>query len=147
VIDADGKKQYYQRDLIWTLEQKQLLIASIYNGIEIGKFLFRYRSWAKINEGILKDGHGYHWECVDGKQRFFAILHFVQNKYPDSHGNYWNDLAPKAQSHICNYHNLSYGEMGENAKDSDVIETFLTMNFSGTPMSPEHIAFVQSFKM
>jgi len=147
VIDADGKKQYYQRDLVWTLEQKQLLIDSIYNGIEIGKFLFRYKSWEAIEQGMTDNGHGFSWECVDGKQRFFAILHFIQNKYPDSYGNYWRDLSPTAQHRLLEYHNLSYGEMGERAQDSDVIETFLTLNFCGTPMSKEHIRLVQSFNM
>lgn len=147
VIDSDGNKQFYQRDLVWTLEQKQMLVDSIYNGIEIGKFLFRYKSWKKIEEGMAKDGHGYSWDCVDGKQRFFAILHFVQNKYPDSNGNYWNDLSPIAQNKFLEYGNLSYGEMGEQATDNDVIETFLTLNFTGTPMSKEHIEFVQTFKM
>jgi hypothetical protein len=147
VIDAEGNKQFYQRELIWTLEQKQLLIDSIYNGIEIGKFLFRYNTWSKIEEGMTNDGHGYSWDCVDGKQRFMAILHFVQNKYPDSYGNYWNDLSENAQGKLLNYHNLSYGEMGESTKDSDVVDTFLTMNHSGVPMSKEHIEYVQQFRM
>jgi len=147
VTDANGEKQYYQRDLVWTLEQKRLLIDSIYNGIEIGKFLFRYKSWEDMVEGMREQGHGYSWDCVDGKQRFFAILEFVQGKYNDSHGNNWEDLSANAQRHFLDYSNLSYGEMGENAKDSDVVETFLTLNFTGTPMSKEHIEFVQSFKM
>lgn len=144
VIDKDGNKQFYQRDLVWTLEQKQLLIDSIYNGIEIGKFLFRYRSWKHIEDGMKNDGHGFSWDCVDGKQRFHAILHFVQNKFPDSYGNYWNDLNENAQRKILGYNKLSYGEMGETAKDSDVIETFLTMNFTGVPQSKEHLEFVKS---
>jgi hypothetical protein len=147
VFDAKGEKQFYQRDLVWTLEQKQLLIDSIYNGIEIGKFLFRHNSWKKVEQGMAEDGHGFDWDCVDGKQRFFAILHFIQNKYPDSFGNYWDDLSSDAQNHIIHYNNLSYGEMGDEAKDTDVVETFLTLNFTGTPMSKEHIQFVQSFKM
>ncbi len=147
IIDINGEKQYYQRDLVWTLEQNQLLIDSIYNGIEIGKFLFRYKSWESLEKGAKDNGHGYSWDCVDGKQRFHAILHFIQNKFPDSYGNYWKDLAPNAQDKVLDYSKLSYGEMGETAKDADVIETFLTINFCGTPMPPEHLAFVQSIKI
>lgn len=143
VIDKEGNKQFYQRDLVWTLEQKQLLIDSIYNNIEIGKFLFRYRSWEHIEQGMKNDGHGFRWDCVDGKQRFHAILHFLQNKFADSYGNYYKDLSEQAQNKLLNYHCLSYGEMGESAKDNDVIETFLTMNFSGVPQSAEHLAFVK----
>jgi hypothetical protein len=143
VIDKDGNKQFYQRDLVWSLEQKQLLIDSIYNNIEIGKFLFRYRTWEHIEQGMLEDGHGFSWDCVDGKQRFHAILHFIQNKFPDSYGNYFKDLSEVAQNKFLGYRFLSYGEMGETAKDSDVIETFLTMNFSGVPQSKEHLEFVK----
>jgi len=147
VIDADGKKQHYQRGLVWTLEQKQLLVESIYNNIEIGKFLFRHNTWARMEKGMIENGHGYSWDCVDGKQRFFAILHFIQNKYPDSHGNYWNDLSEDAHRKFLHYGNLSYGEMGENAKDTDVVDTFTTLNFCGTPMNKEHIDYVKSIRM
>lgn len=144
VIDKDGNKQFYQRDLVWTLEQKQLLIDSIYNNIEIGKFLFRYKNWESVEQGMLNDGHGFHFDCVDGKQRFHAILHFLQNKFPDSYGNYFKDLSEIAQNKFLGYRFLSYGEMGENTKDSDVLETFLTMNFTGVPQSKEHLEFVKS---
>jgi len=147
IIDANGERQYYQRDLVWTLEQKQLLIDSIYNGIEIGKFLFRYLGWTRLDKERKETGHGHHFDCVDGKQRFFAILHFVQGKFPDSHGNYWKDLSPEAWGRFLHYANLSYGEMPEDATDNDVVENFLTLNFTGTPMSKEHIQFVQSFNM
>jgi len=147
IIDANGERQYYQRDFVWTLEQKQLLIDSIYNGIEIGKFLFRYLGWKRLETERQETGHGHHFDCVDGKQRFFAILHFIQNKYPDSNGNYWKDLSPNAQSRLLHYPNLAYGEMGEDATDHDVVDNFLTLNFTGTPMSKEHIAFVQSINL
>jgi hypothetical protein len=147
VIDANGEKQYYQRDLVWTLEQKQLLIDSIYNGIEIGKFLFRYNDWNKIVAQVEEGGHGYNFDCVDGKQRFFTILHFVQNKFPDSHGNYWSDLSNIAQRRFLSFGNLSYGQLSDHATDDDVINNFLTLNFTGTPMSKEHIDYVRSFNM
>lgn len=147
ITDNDGKIIRYQRDLVWTLEQKQLLIDSIYNGIEIGKFLFRKREWSLIDKDMTNNTHAYHMDCVDGKQRYDAILSFVQNKFADSHGNFWEDLSPDAQRKFLGYSKLTYGEMGDTAKDSDIIDTFLTMNFTGTPMSKEHIEFVQSIKM
>jgi len=147
IIDANGKRQHYQRELVWTLEQKQLLIESIYQEIEIGKFLFRYNSWSKLEKEMKESGHGHSFDCVDGRQRFFAILHFIQNEYPDSHGNYWNDLSLTAQRRFLGYANLSYGELSESATDEDVIDNFLMLNHSGQPMSPEHIAFVQSINV
>lgn len=147
VIDADGNKQFYQRDLVWSLEQKQLLIESIYNNIEIGKILYRYNSWARLTKQEKEDGVGYNFDCVDGKQRFFAILHFLQNKYPDMHGNYWDDLSGNAHGRFLNYGNLSYGEMGEDATDEDVVDNFLTLNHTGVPMSLEHIEYVKTINM
>lgn len=147
VIDKNGVKQFYQRDLVWTLEQKQLLIDSIYNGIEIGKFLFRYNAWSRMEKEKEETGEEHSWDCVDGKQRLLSILEFLQNKYPDSLGNYWDDLSDIAKRRFLNYHNLSYGELSESATDEDVIENFLTLNFTGTPMSKEHIEYVKSFSM
>lgn len=147
VTDAKGDKHYYQRGLIWDLRENQLLIESIYQGIEIGKFLFRYLAWGKLEKDAKSIGHGYSFDCVDGKQRFNAILTFIQNKFPDLNGNYWDDLAPRAQDRFLNYANLSYGELPESATDNDVLDNFLTLNHSGRPMSEEHIAFVRSINL
>ena len=46
-----------------------------------------------------------------------------------------------------NYSKLSYGKLDENTTDEDTINVFLTLNFTGTPMSKEHIKYVQSIKM
>lgn len=147
VYDENGEIRHYQRSLVWTLEQKQLLIDSIYNGIEIGKFLFRFNSWARLKKLEKETGSPYSYDCVDGKQRFFAILEFLQNKYPDSYGNYWKDLSTNAHQRFMGYGNLSYGELPETATDQDVIDNFLTLNFTGVPMSKEHIEYVKTFKL
>lgn len=146
IIDTNGEKQYYQRGLVWTLEQKQLLIDSIYNDIEIGKFLLRYNAWSRMKKEEAETGTMHSFDCVDGKQRLNTILEFVQNKFPDSMGNYWNDLNGYAQRRFKNYGNLSFGELPESATDEDVIDNFLTLNFTGVPMSKEHIEYVKTFK-
>jgi hypothetical protein len=147
VIDAEGNKRFYQRGLVWTLEQKQLLIDSIYNWIEIGKVLIRRNSWERFEKEREETGEGHGRDCVDGKQRLCTIIEFVQNKFPDSKGNYWNDLSPKAQRRFLNYDMISSGELSEKATDQDVIDSFLTLNFTGVQMSREHIDYVRSFRM
>lgn len=147
VIDKDGNRQYYQRGLVWSLEQKQLLIDSVYNGIEIGKFILRYRSWDDLCAEMLENGHGYNFSCVDGKQRLNALIEFVCNQFKDSKGYYFKDLSDAAKRSFFGYGKLALGKMDENTKDSDVVEVFLTLNFTGTPMSKEHIQFVQSIKI
>ena len=44
VLDKDGNKKYYQRDFVWTLEEKRLFIDSIYNGLNCGSITLRRRS-------------------------------------------------------------------------------------------------------
>jgi hypothetical protein len=147
VIDSNGEKQYYQRGLVWTVEQKQLLIESIYNDIEIGKFLLRHNHWSRMEKEESETGTMHSYDCVDGKQRLNTLFGFVHNEYPDSHGNYWDDLSGNAQRRFFNYSNLSLGVLSESAADEDVIDNFLTLNFTGVPMSQNHIEYIKSIKM
>lgn len=147
VVDAKGEKQYYQRGLVWTLEQKQLLIESIYNDIEIGKFLLRYNSWSRMEKDEAETGKMYSLDCVDGKQRLNTIWEFVHNEFPDMYGNYWSDLSGNAQRRFFNYGNLSMGELPESSTDEDVINNFVTLNFTGVAMSKEHIEYVKTIKI
>lgn len=146
VLDKEGNKVYYQRGLVWSLEQKQLLINSIYNGAEIGKFIFKYHSWNNIMAQVKETGHGYNYDMVDGKQRINALLDFIHNKFTDTNGNYWSDFSEKAQRKFLNYNNLTIGEMEENTKDSEILMVFNMINDTGIPMSKEHLNFVQSIQ-
>jgi hypothetical protein len=149
VIDNDGNEVEFQRGLVWTIEQKQLLIESIYNNIEIGKVVFRKRDFHWV-ENRIKAGkleHTAFMDLIDGKQRFITIFEFINNKFPDLHGNYFDDFSNNAKVRFRNYNNLTYVELNEDTKDKDVIEQFLAINFAGVPMSKEHIDFVKSIKV
>lgn len=137
-VETPDGIEYYQRGLVWTEEQKKLLIDSIYQNIEIGKFLFRKNTY----EREVKTGFG--WDLVDGKQRLTTIIDFINNKFTDSYGNYFKDLSDKAQTSFVGFDSLSYGELDEKTTDRQVSEQFLKLNFTGTPMSPEHIEYVKS---
>lgn len=137
-VETSDGIEYYQRGLVWSEEQKKLLIDSIYQNIEIGKFLFRKNTYQR---GV-KTGFG--WDLVDGKQRLTTIVDFIQNKFPDNYGNYFRDLSDKAQSRFVDFDSLSYGELDEDTTDTQVSEQFLKLNFTGTPMTPEHIEYVTS---
>ena len=76
----------YQRDYVWELSDKQLLIDSIFNNIDIGKFAFihlDYKTWNKT---------GYAYEILDGKQRLKTIIDFYENRFSYK-GIYYNDLS------------------------------------------------------
>jgi len=144
VYDANGNKQYYQRDFCWTLKDKQLLIDSIYNGIDCGKILIRMRGWGTL-EAMSKKGETdlAFRDIVDGKQRLDAIRGFIMNEYPDSHGNYYMDLSFIAQNGFTNHQLCSYAEMNESITDDETIYQFLKMNFTGVQQSQEHLDYVK----
>lgn len=143
-----GDKQYYQRPLVWTTEDKVNLIDSIYQGIDCGKILIRKRSWKELREQIKKGDKELFWnDVVDGKQRLNAIKDFIENKFADSYGNYYKDLSDNAQRRLTNHQLFSYAELPENSSDESVKEQFLRLNFCGVPQSKEHIEFVKSIKL
>ena len=144
VFDADGNKLYYQRDYCWTNEQERCFIESIYNSINCGMVVVRKRSWAWVAQQI-KNGNEEvsFWDIVDGKQRLHALSRFVCDKFKDSHGNYFSDLSEWAQNEFLDSMVIAYAELGETATDEDVIETFLGVNHTGTPMTKEHIESVK----
>lgn len=147
-LKENGKKIYYQRDFCWTLNDKQLLIESIINGIEIGKIVLRKRSFEWIEKQIKKGNLEVSFkDVVDGKQRLNALLGFLNNEFCDVRGNYWEDYSQQAKHSFLSFMGITFGEMGENATDEDVKATFLGVNFSGVPMSQEHIEFVKNISL
>lgn len=145
IHDKDGNKHYYQRPFVWTKKDNQLLIESIYNGIECGRILVRHRSWGKIT-ALIKKGEteiGFR-EIVDGKQRLNAVRGFLNDEFKDFQGNTYSDLSAEAQHHFGNHQLFSYAEMGESCTDEQVITQFLKLNFTGKPQSIEHINHVKS---
>lgn len=148
VTGPKGEDIMYQRGLVWSVDDKKLLIDSIYNNIEIGKFVLRLRKWNWVKERLEKGQFKYtaFADVVDGKQRINTLIEFVTNQFPDCYGNYWRDLSDDAQWKFRNYMKFSYFELDENTTDSEVLEQFLAINFTGAPMSKEHIEYVKSIR-
>lgn len=144
VFNANGEKEYYQRDLVWKKKDKQLFIESIYNNLDCGMFVFRKRGYRFV-EKQFKSGNyeAAFYDIVDGKQRMDAIRGFVMGEYPDLHGNYFTDLSEYARRKFEDFSCFSYAELDEDASDADVIRTFLNVNFTGVKMSKEHIDYVK----
>lgn len=147
VINKGGKKEYYQRGFCWDLKDKQLLIESIYNGINCGKIIVRKRSWKYIEDEVKKGNKEVCFlDLVDGKQRLNTILEFIQDKFKDLHGYYFSDLSDKAKHTFLSTNLISYAEMEEESTDQDVINTFLMINFTGRVMSQEHIDYIREIQ-
>ena len=121
----------YQRDHVWTRKDKVALIDSIFNNIEIGKFVFVERSM-----GV----RGKLYEILDGKQRLTTILEFVEDRFKYK-GFYFSELSFRDQHKITDT-NISYGYL-ENPSKEAIFDTFIKLNTCGKPMASKHINHVK----
>ena len=147
VLDRKGERVYYQRDFVWTMKDKQLLIESLYNKIDLGKIVLRRRSFDFVKKEAEKGEEvGFH-DIVDGKQRLNAIIGFLSDEYPDLNNRYFSEFSDIAKHRLLDCQVLAYGELGESATDQDVKSVFLGINFTGVEMSQEHIDFVKDIQI
>lgn len=145
VFNKNREKIYYQRELVWTIDDKQRLIESIYNNIACGAIVIRKRPWEFLEQSAsLGETDLSLSDVVDGKQRLNAIYEFINDKFVDSFGNYYSDLSNYAQRVFLSSMAFSYQEMDEKSTDIDVITQFLKTNFTGKPQSIEHINYVKN---
>jgi uncharacterized protein with ParB-like and HNH nuclease domain len=70
----------YQRKLVWTEEEKENLIDSIFKGYPIPLILFAEH---------IKYGQKLQYEILDGMQRLNAIVGFIENEFSVS-GKYFD---------------------------------------------------------
>lgn len=148
IYEKDGKKQHYQRDFVWSEDDKKNLVDSIYNRIDCGKILIRKRGWKELERLVDMGETEIAWiDIVDGKQRLGAVIDFTKNKFADHEGNYYSELSDTAQRKFMDHQLFSYSELPEESTDAAVREQFLRLNFMGVPQSKEHIEFVKSIKV
>jgi len=140
VLDKDGNKQYFQRELVWKLKDKQLFIESLYMGIDCGTILVKPYSYHYVENLVKKGETELAWkDVIDGKQRLHALIDFLDGKFKDIHGNYWGDLSAKAQNKIMSSQQFKYVELPEDCSDELVLKQFLRLNYAGVPQSKEHL--------
>jgi hypothetical protein len=126
----------YQRDYVWSLEDKQYLIHSIFNKIDIGKFTFYIRSY----EEEQKIGDNNRCEIIDGKQRLSTFIEFYENRF-QYEGKYYTDLGFKDRNQFDNF-NIVYAETTNLTKEQR-IKLFLKVNITGKVMDKEHLKNVE----
>lgn len=148
VFDKKGNKIYYQRDFVWNLNDKQMLIDSIYNNIGCGTVIIRKRGFKEL-EILEKRGETdlFFYDVIDGKQRLKTLEEFFNNIFPDIYGNYFNDLSNEAQNHIKNSQLINYSETYENVKDENVLKQFINLNCFGIAQDKNHINYIKSIKI
>ena len=131
----------YQRGLVWSLEQKQSFIKSLFNKRA------KVTPTFLVNPNKIKDGY---YEVLDGKQRISTILEFVKGGFAVE-GFYFNDLSLK--DIICfksvpfvyktiKYYDKKIGETEMPLKSK--IELFLQVNEYGEHVSQEHLEKIKN---
>lgn len=120
----------YQRDFVWDEKDKEALIDSVFNNIDIGKFVF-------IDKGYCND---LLYEILDGKQRLSALKDFYENKFTYK-GLYFNELSKKEQDYFESYY-VSVAEVSDSSREQ-ILKYFLMLNRQGRIMSQEQLKKVE----
>ena len=124
----------YQRGHVWTEDQKVLLVDSLFNGIDLGKFVFAFNGFdVGPNENLT--------EIIDGKQRLSAIIEFYEDRFPYK-GKLFSQLKWQDRSFFLRYL-ITYGESKEPLTEKQKIEIFLRLNAGGTAQTKEHMDMVR----
>lgn len=127
----------YQRNPVWQLEKKQLLIDSILRGYDIPKIYFR----------TLGQDQLYDHEIVDGQQRLRSIWDFCENhfplgnesidfdEFPNLDGKFFCDLTKNEQDIILAF-NLTIADIS-GATEEEIRELFLRLQNGESLKPPE----------
>lgn len=120
----------YQRDLVWDLKDKELLIDSVFKGVSIGAFAF-----VKLDFSSLKENEPY-LEILDGKQRLTTLAEFYADGFK-YRGKYFSEMS-KSDKRYFMASLVSLG-MASNLSEKEKIRYFLDLNTKGRPQSEDHL--------
>jgi hypothetical protein len=123
----------YQRGNVWTHDDKLNLISSIFDNVDIGKFVF-------IQLPYKADSPTY--EVLDGKQRIIALCEFFENRFPWRR-KCFSELCYRDQGHFEEYHISVATVRNEDVKLSDKYLYFLRLNTGGKLQDPKHVERVR----
>jgi hypothetical protein len=121
----------YQRGNVWTLDDKVKLIDSIFNNVDIGKFVFIK---LPFREGCPS------YECLDGKQRVTALVEFNEGRFAYK-GMTIHQMCGHDQDHFGDYP-ISMAHLSP-MTDKQKYEYFLKLNMGGKAQDPRHLAYVK----
>lgn len=131
----------YQRDLVWSTEQKQAFIKTLMIGdVDLCPTL--------IAEPYSKGKREY--EVLDGKQRMMAVINYIRGKFPVE-GFYYKDLSLGDVSRLMyspfKYKLIKYYDKKKGFSEMTIeqkVELFLQINEYGQRVSEEHLAKIKS---
>ena len=113
---------------MWSDHDREALLASVFENIDIGKFVFveaeRYEKGKPCEE------------ILDGKQRLTTLLDFYLDRFP-YHGLYFSDLSMKERKWF-NDRQVSVGHV-RLADRKQVMQIFVILNTCGHVMEQKNI--------
>lgn len=130
-VDFDPE---YQRGYVWSPEDKELLIDSVFRNIDIGKFVFVKvpdDEWSRRQ--VL-------YEILDGKQRLSTFIEFYENRITYK-GKYFNELSGTDKG-VFLRHSVSFAEI-DSADKKTILKHFLMLNRTGKAMDEIHLQKVE----
>jgi hypothetical protein len=119
----------FQRDYVWTQEDKEKFLDSVFKWQDIGKWTIWKRPYPKSDI------------VVDGKQRLSTLVDFFLDK-TTWRGVKYSELDGRSRR-VFREAPVQCAEISENTPYKDVLEIFLDMNTGGVPQLPEHIERVR----
>ncbi len=128
-LDTDA---VYQRDYVWSLEDNVALIDSVFNNVDIGKFVFVKNEYEEGSPS---------YKVLDGKQRMNALVSYYLGEYSYK-GLYFSDLSRHEQYHFENY--IVFVCILSGLSLEQEVRYFLKLNKSGKVMSSEDLLRAES---
>ena len=122
----------YQRGYVWTLEDKQRLIKSIFDRMDIGKFVTLEYPYPENR-----------LEIVDGKQRLRAIMDFYEGRFAYE-GKTWFQLSWMDKQSFTDIMVQVAQLDASMVKKSDILWLFLAINKGGVPQTEEHVSHARA---
>lgn len=121
----------YQRGYVWTSEDEQMYLDSLFSNRDVGRFIF------------VIENNPCRISLLDGKQRMHTLLRLQASLIP-YRGVYWHQMTWERR-HNAFQRVVQFADLeAEKFKKSELLRIFLDVNIGGVPQTREHVTNVQS---
>jgi hypothetical protein len=146
----------YQRDYVWSEDNKDQLIESVFDRLDIGSFLFvRHAGYKHKGDATTKTYRtlmgtdvviprqdDYTVSIIDGQQRLTTLLDFYMDRRPYK-GVYFSQLHPSDRHEFEDFSVMLRIIEEDKVSEKDIVRMFLQSN-RGVPQTPEHLDKVRA---